>query len=110
MGSTDEKVRIRQREEAEAAVKSREEALAEKGVTGKDLEKDPALRAAKAALKKARNRVTAISARDAEVAAAKEKREKAKAKKEQAKAKAAKKKGGGKGGDGKKAKKAKKKQ
>ncbi len=117
MGSISEKVRVRQKEEVEAAVKAREESLTERGVTGKALEKDPKYRELKAELRKAVNRIVAIGKRDDEVKAAKDKKEAAKQKKEAAKKKAAAKakgKGGGKGGGkgkdggGKKAKKAKK--
>ena len=107
MGSISNEVRVKQKEKAEAAVKAREDALNEAGVTGKAQDRDPVLRRAKAEVKRANRRLNAIVARDAHVKKIAEEKGKEKAKK------AAKKGKSGSSGEGKKdggkAKKAKKK-
>ncbi|MDJ0761525.1 MAG: hypothetical protein QNJ97_00935 [Myxococcota bacterium] len=106
MGSISKDVRLKQRDVAEASVKARIEVLTNAGRSGKDLEQDPILRRAKAALAKAKQRLSAIDAREAHVqkVAADKSQPKKKAGQKAKPAAGGKKKKEGKGGDAKKKK------
>ncbi len=67
MGSINVEIRQKQKEKTVAAVTAREETLSEQGITGKAMERDPMLRKLKAELKKANQRLNAITARDTHV-------------------------------------------
>lgn len=67
MGSTSNDVREKQKQKAQAEFEARKTALAEAGITGKALEKDPLYKKFRAEVKKANRRLAAGEARDAHV-------------------------------------------
>jgi hypothetical protein len=69
--------RTKQKDKAEAACQVRSETLSAAGVSDKDKERDAVLRAAKAKLKKAQQRLSAIEVRNAHVQKTKEEKSKA---------------------------------
>ena len=79
MSSESIETRTTQKAKLEAALKAKIDKLKEAGVSDKDQAKDPALRAAKAKLRKANKRLEAIEAKKAHVEKTKEDKAKAKA-------------------------------
>ncbi len=109
MSSTSIETRKKQKEQAETAWKARQASLSESGVTAKDQGKDPMLRKLMAKLKKVKQQLSAIEARDSHVKkVAEEKKAKASGKSQKGKGKGQGK-GKGKGKGKKEGKKEKKK-
>ena len=83
MGSLDKNVKEKQLKKAASELEAFKKSQQSQGVEEKTLQKNPKYRALKAALKKARSRISAIEAAEAHVAAIKEKDVKLKTEKTQ---------------------------